>query len=135
MYKFQGPKSFRAYISGLHALTTPIPCVKVLLLVDLPGFWGRGWGGKMTVDDVVALGWNALLVTLLMAAPMLLSGLMVGLAVSILQSVTQVQEMTLAFVPKIVAVMLAFILFLPWIMATLLNFVQPLFGNFDMLVR
>ncbi|HUW62830.1 MAG TPA: flagellar biosynthesis protein FliQ [Candidatus Bathyarchaeia archaeon] len=89
----------------------------------------------MTVDDVVALGWNALLVTLLMAAPMLLSGLMVGLAVSILQSVTQVQEMTLAFVPKIVAVMLAFILFLPWIMATLLNFVQPLFGNFDMLVR
>jgi len=107
----------------------------VLLLADLPGFWGRGWGEEMTVDDIVALGWDALLVTLLTSAPMLLSGLLVGLVISVLQSVTQVQEMTLAFVPKIVAVMLAFILFLPWIMATLLNFVQPLFGNFDKLVR
>jgi flagellar biosynthetic protein FliQ len=89
----------------------------------------------MTVDDIVSLGWDALIVTLLTSAPMLLSGLVVGLVISILQSVTQVQEMTLAFVPKIVAVMLAFILFLPWIMATLLNFVQPLFGNFDTLVR
>jgi flagellar biosynthetic protein FliQ len=89
----------------------------------------------MTVDDIVSLGWDAMLVTLLTAAPMLLTGLVVGLAVSIFQSVTQVQEMTLAFVPKIVAVMLAFILFLPWIVSTLLNFVQPLFGDFESLVR
>lgn len=89
----------------------------------------------MTVDDIVALGWDALLVTLLTAAPMLLAGLIVGLAVSILQSVTQIQEMTLAFVPKIVAVMLAFILFLPWIVSNLLNFVRPLFGNFETMVR
>ena len=89
----------------------------------------------MTVDDIVALGWDALLVTLLTSAPMLLSGLLVGLVISVLQSVTQVQEMTLAFVPKIVAVMLAFILFLPWIASTLLNFVRPLFGDFETLVR
>jgi flagellar biosynthetic protein FliQ len=89
----------------------------------------------MTIDDIVALGWDALLVTLLTSAPMLLAGLIVGLVISILQSVTQVQEMTLAFVPKIVAVMLAFILFLPWISSTLLNFVQPLFGGFETLVR
>lgn len=119
----------------LSPLTTPIPCVKVLLLVDLPGFLGTRLGLEMTIDDIVALGWDALIVTLLTSAPMLLSGLLVGLVISILQSVTQVQEMTLAFVPKIVAVMLAFILFLPWIMATLLNFVQPLFGNFETMVR
>jgi len=89
----------------------------------------------MTVDDVVSLGWDALLVTLLSAAPMLLSGLIVGLLVSILQSVTQVQEMTLAFVPKIVAVMVAFVLALPFIVSTLLNFVRPLFGNFETLVK
>lgn len=91
--------------------------------------------GTMTVDDVVALGWDALLVTLLTASPMLLAGLIVGLVISILQSVTQVQEMTLAFVPKIVAVMVAFVLALPWIASTLMNFVQPLFGNFEALVR
>jgi flagellar biosynthesis protein FliQ len=43
--------------------------------------------------------------------------------------------MTLSFVPKIVAVMVVFILFLPWILSTLLRFVQPLFGNFDALIR
>ena len=89
----------------------------------------------MTIDDVVSIGWNALLVTLLSAAPMLVTGLLVGLAVSIMQSVTQVQEMTLAFVPKIVAVMVAFVLALPWIASMVLNFVRPLFGNFDTLVR
>lgn len=89
----------------------------------------------MTVDDIISLGWDALLVTLMTAAPMLLAGLIVGLLVSILQSVTQVQEMTLAFVPKIVAVMVAFVLALPYITSTLLNFVRPLFGNFDTLVR
>jgi flagellar biosynthetic protein FliQ len=89
----------------------------------------------VNIDDIMYLGQNAMLVTLLAAAPMLAAGLVVGLVISVFQSVTQIQEMTLSFVPKIVAVMVVFILFLPWILSTLLRFVQPLFGNFDALIR
>jgi len=70
-----------------------------------------------------------MMVTLLASAPMLVAGLGVGLLISVFQSVTQIQEITLSFVPKIVAVMLAFVLFLPWIVAVVLRFVQPLFSN------
>jgi len=89
----------------------------------------------MTVDDIMFLGRDALITTLLISAPMLLSGMIVGLVISVFQSVTQIQEITLTFVPKIVAVMVCSILFLPWMMNTLLNFVQPLFGGFSDLVK
>lgn len=89
----------------------------------------------MTVDDIVRLGWGAMMVTLLAAAPMLLSGMIVGLLISILQSVTQIQEITLTFVPKIVVVLAAFVIFLPWMSSVVLEFVQPLLGNFSSLVR
>jgi len=89
----------------------------------------------MTQDQIVYLGRDAMLVTLLVSAPMLLSGMVVGLVISIFQSVTQIQEITLSFVPKIVVVMLSFLLFLPWILARLMAFVQPLFGEFHTLVR
>ena len=88
----------------------------------------------MTPDSVVYLGRDAMLVTLLAAAPMLLSGMVVGLLISVFQSVTQIQEITLTFVPKIIVVMLAFVIFLPWMLSTLLGFVQPLFSGFDVLV-
>jgi flagellar biosynthesis protein FliQ len=81
-------------------------------------------------DVLIDLGRRAMLVTLLVSAPMLVSGLVIGLIISIFQSVTQIQEITLTFVPKIVIVMLAFILFLPWMLALLLGFVQPLLGDF-----
>jgi flagellar biosynthesis protein FliQ len=81
-------------------------------------------------DVLIDLGRRAMLVTLLVSAPMLVSGLVIGLFISIFQSVTQIQEITLTFVPKIVVVMVAFILFLPWMLALLLGFVQPLLGNF-----
>jgi flagellar biosynthetic protein FliQ len=89
----------------------------------------------MLADDLVFLGRDALLVTLMAAAPMLLSGLIVGLVISVFQSVTQIQEITLTFVPKIVVVLLSFVLFLPWIMSIVLNFVQPLFGQFHLMIR
>ena len=60
---------------------------------------------------------------------MLISGMIVGLAISIVQSVTQIQEITLSFVPKICMVMLAFVFFLPWMLSTMKDFVIPLFGN------
>ena len=89
----------------------------------------------MTMDDVLFLGRDAMLVTLLISAPMLLSGLIVGLLISIFQSVTQIQEITLTFVPKIVVVFLSFVLFLPWMSDTLLGFVVPLLQDVDRLAR
>jgi flagellar biosynthetic protein FliQ len=89
----------------------------------------------MTPDTVSELGRTAMMVTLFTAGPMLLAGLLVGLTISVLQSVTQIQEITLTFVPKIVAVMAAFVIFLPWMMATVLDFVRDLFGNMDTVIR
>ena len=83
----------------------------------------------MDMDTVMYLGRDAMLVTLLISAPMLLSGMIVGLVISIFQSVTQIQEITLSFVPKICIVMASFVLFLPWMLSTMRNFVVPLFSN------
>ena len=89
----------------------------------------------MTMDDVLFLGRDAMVVTLLISAPMLLSGLIVGLVISIFQSVTQIQEITLTFVPKIIVVFLSFVIFLPWMGDTLLGFVVPLLQDVDRLAR
>ena len=75
-----------------------------------------------------------MIVTLLASAPMLLSGMVVGLLISIFQSVTQIQEITLTFVPKIVVVLVAFVIFLPWMSDVILVFVRELYGSFDTLV-
>jgi len=92
--------------------------------------------GKRTVttDTILELGRDAMLVTLMAAAPMLLAGMVVGLFISVLQSVTQIQEITLTFVPKIIAVMAAFVIFLPWMMSLILQFVRSLFGGLDTFV-
>jgi flagellar biosynthetic protein FliQ len=89
----------------------------------------------MTADQIVYIGRDAMLVTLLAAAPMLLSGMVVGLIISVFQSVTQIQEITLTFIPKIVVVFISFIVFLPWIMSTVLGFVRPLLANAHLMVR
>ncbi len=89
----------------------------------------------MTIDQIMFLGRDAMIVTLLVSAPMLLSGMVIGLLVSILQSVTQIQEITLTFVPKIFVVLLSFVLFMPWMGDTLLGFMVPLLENLDAVVR
>lgn len=76
-----------------------------------------------------------MIVTLLVSAPMLLSGLVVGLIISVFQSVTQIQEITLTFVPKIIVVFAAFVIFLPWMSETLLGFVVPLLENAHEIAR
>ena len=88
----------------------------------------------VTVDDIVDIGRSAMIVTLLASAPMLLSGMVVGLLISIFQSVTQIQEITLTFVPKIVVVLVAFVIFLPCMSDVILVFVRDLYGSFDTLV-
>ena len=89
----------------------------------------------MTIDDILYLGERAMFLTLLVSAPMLLAGMVVGLFVSILQSVTQIQEVTLSFVPKIVAVMVVFILFMPWMSSLLTGYIRELFTSFPSMVR
>jgi len=83
----------------------------------------------MTPDLVVTLGKETIWMVLKVGAPMLIFGLAVGLVVSILMAATQIQEMTLTFVPKIVAVMAALLFFFPWIMRILIDFTQKLYSN------
>jgi flagellar biosynthetic protein FliQ len=71
---------------------------------------------------VIDLGRHTLYVAFLVASPMLLFGLAVGVLIGIFQAVTQINEMTLVFVPKILAVSLAIIIFLPWILNLLITF-------------
>lgn len=83
----------------------------------------------MTVSDAIALFQQAILLALTLAGPMLLFGLTAGVLVSIFQAVTQVQEMTLTFIPKILAVVLSLFLFLPWMVNRIMDFSVNLFGN------
>jgi len=82
----------------------------------------------MTPELVVQLARRSFEVTLLLSAPLLIFSLVVGLAVSIFQAVTSVNEATLSFVPKIVAVMLAMIIFFPWMMSYMSDFTREIYG-------
>lgn len=82
----------------------------------------------MTAEMVVMIGREAIVAMLTASAPMLLAGLIVGLLISILQAVTQIHEMTLTFIPKIIAVAVALLVFLPWIINLLVSFTVRLYG-------
>jgi len=88
----------------------------------------------MTPQMVVEIGREALTVTLLVAAPMLGFGLVVGVVISIFQAVTQINEITLTFVPKILAVAAALLIFLPWIISTMTDFTRHMFALIPTLV-
>ena len=89
----------------------------------------------MTEEYVINLGRQALLTVLLVSAPMLGFGLVVGLVVSIFQATTQINEQTLAFIPKIIAVMLAVVLFGPWMFTVMLQFTSSLLLGLSSVVR
>jgi len=80
-------------------------------------------------EFVIRLAGEAVYTVLKASAPMLLIGLVVGLIISIFQATTQIQEQTLAFVPKIVAVLVSFLIFGPWILTTLVDFTYNLLNN------
>lgn len=84
---------------------------------------------KMSGDFVISLAGQAVYVVLKTAAPMLIAGLSVGLLISIFQATTQIQEQTLAFVPKIAAVLIALLIFGPWILSTLVDFTYNILNN------
>jgi len=83
---------------------------------------------------VVDLARNAIMLALLIAGPMLIVALLVGLTVSVLQAVTQIQEQTLAFVPKLVGVAVVFLLALPWMIQLLVKYTTELFRSLPSLI-
>ncbi|MCL4515995.1 MAG: flagellar biosynthesis protein FliQ [Firmicutes bacterium] len=89
----------------------------------------------MSETFVINLGREALYTVLLVSAPVLGLGLAVGLAVSIFQATTQLQEQTLAFVPKIIAVFIALVIFGPWMLSVLMDFARGLLGNLHNFVQ
>jgi flagellar biosynthetic protein FliQ len=82
----------------------------------------------MDMQYIIALGRQAIYTTLVVSAPMLILALIVGLAISILQAITQLHEMTLTFIPKIIAVAVALVIFLPWMITTIVNYTFQLFS-------
>ncbi len=83
----------------------------------------------MSGDLVIQLGQEALMVVLLVSAPMLGLGLTVGLMVSVFQATTSIQEQTLAFIPKIIAVFVAILIFGPWMLRIMVEFFSGIFVN------
>jgi flagellar biosynthesis protein FliQ len=89
----------------------------------------------LTESMAIELAKNAMTMILMISAPMLMFGLIVGLLVSIFQAATQINEFTLAFVPKILAVMAAGALFGPWILNNMVTYTSSLFEQLPNLVR
>ncbi|MEK5039536.1 flagellar biosynthesis protein FliQ [Sporosarcina sp. FSL K6-3457] len=83
----------------------------------------------MTMETVIGLAESAIWVVLLTSGPLLIIALGTGLSVSIFQATTQIQEQTLAFVPKIVAVLVAIVFFGPWMLTRVTTFAGDIFGN------
>lgn len=80
----------------------------------------------MNETEIIETAREALLITMQISAPILLVGLFVGVAIALVQALTQIQEITLVFVPKIMAIFFSMFLFLPWMMNTLVVFMEAL---------
>lgn len=89
----------------------------------------------MSVNDVTMIAADAIFTIIKCAAPMLLVSLCVGLAVSIFQTVTSIQEQTLTFVPKVLAIFLVLMLAGHWIMNNMVEFMTGLWTNFNLYIR
>jgi flagellar biosynthesis protein FliQ len=83
----------------------------------------------MTSADALTVGRDAIIVALKLGAPAMLLALVVGLAISFFQALTQIQEMTLTFVPKMIGILLSLLLFLPFMLSTLTSFTESLMGR------
>ena len=83
----------------------------------------------MNSQTVLTIAQQALLITVLVSAPPLLAALVVGLLVSIFQAATQINEMTLSFIPKLLAIFVAMVIAGPWMLATLVDYMQRLYGS------
>ncbi|HEX7065305.1 MAG TPA: flagellar biosynthesis protein FliQ [Bacillales bacterium] len=85
----------------------------------------------MSPEFVISIARQGVYTVLLIAAPVLLIALVVGLLVSVFQATTQIQEQTLAFIPKIAAVLISLILFGPWMLSQMLSFTHNIFTHLN----
>jgi len=88
----------------------------------------------MTPESVLTMGRQAIEVLLMVAAPMLLIALAIGLVVSIFQAATQINEQTLSFIPKLVGVMVALVIAGPWMLSIMLDYMRQMFTNIPLFV-
>ncbi|HXU93145.1 MAG TPA: flagellar biosynthesis protein FliQ [Gallionella sp.] len=88
----------------------------------------------MTPETVVTIGQQAIEMTLMIAAPMLLTALVIGLVVSIFQAATQINEMTLSFIPKLLGMFVVLIMTGPWMVNMMVDYIQRLFGNIPWMI-
>jgi flagellar biosynthetic protein FliQ len=89
----------------------------------------------MTTEFIVNLFREAFYIAMLVSAPVLVTSLVVGLVISILQAATSIQEFTLAFVPKLVAIAVVLVLAMPWMMDTIIGFTTNLFQQIPSIVH
>jgi flagellar biosynthetic protein FliQ len=83
----------------------------------------------MTPESVMTMGRHAMEVALMIAAPMLLVALAIGLVVSIFQAATQINEMTLSFIPKLVGILVALVVAGPWMLTVMLDYMREMFAG------
>jgi len=83
----------------------------------------------MNFEQAIELGREAVMMTLMIGAPVMVIAVVVGLIISIMQAVTQIQDQTLSFVPKIIAMILTLLIFLPWIMERMTDYASNLYRN------
>ncbi|MBU0729189.1 MAG: flagellar biosynthesis protein FliQ [Proteobacteria bacterium] len=89
----------------------------------------------MDPTEVVTLAQNAIVITILLSAPLLIVGMVVGIIIALFQATTQIQEMTLTFVPKIFAVMMTLLFFSSWMMTKIVDYTQDLIISLPALIR
>ncbi|MBI3529258.1 MAG: flagellar biosynthesis protein FliQ [Betaproteobacteria bacterium] len=88
----------------------------------------------MTPESVMTIGRHALELTLLVSAPLLLSALAVGLLVSVFQAATQINEMTLSFIPKLIAILVMLVLAGPWMITMMVDYMRRLLENLPFMI-
>ena len=88
----------------------------------------------MAPETVITIGQQALWVTMLLAAPLLLSALSIGLLVGMFQAATQINEMTMSFIPKLLILVVALLLAGPWMLGVIVNYTTQLFNQIPSLI-
>ncbi len=89
----------------------------------------------MTTEFITGFFFEAIKLAIILSAPMLLAGLGIGLMVSVFQSVTSINEMTLTFIPKMLAVAVSLIFFFPWMIQKMIGFTENLFQNIVLYIK
>lgn len=89
----------------------------------------------MTEDFIMSIGSEAIKTIILIAGPMLVAAMVIGIIVSILQAITQINEATLTFIPKMAAIIIVLLVMAPWMLETLQTYTKEIFGNFGTWVR